>query len=88
MGQCVTFYTKIYRNFHNLADLASTLVNIYPELAAKDDQVLLAMAKTFPSELDFAETLICLCMFLIFLFLVSMKIHLDTCILLFKLIMI
>ncbi|KAI3701567.1 hypothetical protein L6452_26747 [Arctium lappa] len=30
-------------------DLASTLVNIYPELATIDDNVLLAIAKTFPN---------------------------------------
>ncbi|KVH88657.1 Ankyrin repeat-containing protein [Cynara cardunculus var. scolymus] len=36
-------------------DLASTLVNIYPELATIDDNVLLAIAKTFPSMLDFEK---------------------------------
>lgn len=85
MGQIVTFNSKIHTLSHNLADLASVLVNIYPELAAKDDQVLMAMAKTFPSELDFGETLICPCMSLILLFLVSLKIHLDTCIILSQL---
>ncbi|GJZ28771.1 hypothetical protein Tco_0573418 [Tanacetum coccineum] len=44
-------------------DLASALVNIYPELATKDYQVLMAIARTFPSELDFGERLIYPCMF-------------------------
>ncbi|PWA31946.1 Ankyrin repeat-containing protein [Artemisia annua] len=44
-------YTKQY-------DLALRLVDIYPELATNDDQVLTAIAKTFPSELDFGEALI------------------------------
>nr|GEU33965.1 ankyrin repeat-containing protein [Tanacetum cinerariifolium] len=44
-------YTKQY-------DLASRLVDIYPDLATNDDQVLTAIAKTFPSELDFGEALI------------------------------
>ncbi|XP_071737177.1 uncharacterized protein [Rutidosis leptorrhynchoides] len=39
-------------------DLASALLNIYPELATRDDQVLMAMARTFPSDLDFGERLI------------------------------
>ncbi|GKC36891.1 ankyrin repeat-containing protein [Tanacetum coccineum] len=44
-------YTKQY-------DLASRLVDIYPELATNDDQVLTAIAKSFPSELEFGEALI------------------------------
>ncbi|GJS73700.1 ankyrin repeat-containing protein [Tanacetum coccineum] len=39
-------------------DLALALVNIYPELATKDYQVLMAIARTFPSELDYGERLI------------------------------
>ncbi|KAJ9550874.1 hypothetical protein OSB04_014919 [Centaurea solstitialis] len=39
-------------------DLASTLVTKYPDLATKDDQVLMAMARTFPREPTFGERLI------------------------------
>ncbi|XP_024961344.1 uncharacterized protein LOC112501840 [Cynara cardunculus var. scolymus] len=39
-------------------DLASKLAKVYPELATNDDQVLMAMVKTFPSELGFREALI------------------------------
>lgn len=34
------------------------LINIYPELVRKDDQVLMALAITFPRKLGFGEELI------------------------------
>ncbi|KAJ9552003.1 hypothetical protein OSB04_016048 [Centaurea solstitialis] len=39
-------------------DLASTWVNRRPELVTRDDQVLMALVKTFPDELGFVEELI------------------------------
>ncbi|CAH1449296.1 unnamed protein product [Lactuca virosa] len=39
-------------------DLAKELIKNYPEFAATDDDVLMAIAKTFPSGLDYWETLI------------------------------
>ncbi|KAL7591998.1 hypothetical protein Lser_V15G33308 [Lactuca serriola] len=39
-------------------DLAKELIKKYPEFAVKEDEVLMAIAKTFPSGLDYSETLI------------------------------
>ncbi|KAJ9552009.1 hypothetical protein OSB04_016054 [Centaurea solstitialis] len=39
-------------------DLALKMVKIYPDMATIDDQVLMAMARTFPSKLGFGEALI------------------------------
>ncbi|KAI3701568.1 hypothetical protein L6452_26749 [Arctium lappa] len=36
---------------------ATSLVNTYPELATEDDQVLMAIIRSFPSELGFGEAL-------------------------------
>lgn len=48
-----------------LADLASELIENFPKFAVINDGVLMAMAKTFPSGLDYGETLIYPCKFLI-----------------------
>nr|GEW58145.1 hypothetical protein [Tanacetum cinerariifolium] len=39
-------------------DLVSTLINIYPELVRRDDQVLMAIAISFPPKLSFREAFI------------------------------
>ncbi|KAI3754468.1 hypothetical protein L1987_54252 [Smallanthus sonchifolius] len=39
-------------------DLASTLLDKYPEFAMKNDQILMAIAKTFPTDLGFIESFI------------------------------
>ncbi|PWA39889.1 Ankyrin repeat-containing protein [Artemisia annua] len=46
-----SIFTKQY-------DLASTLINIYPELVSRDDQVLMAIAMSFPPKLSFGEAFI------------------------------
>lgn len=46
-----------------LAELASDLVEDFPEFAIKSDDVLMALAKTFPSGLDHWQTLIYPCTF-------------------------
>ena len=51
-----------------LADLAISWVNESPELVTKDDQVLMAIAKNFPSDLSFGEALIYPCMSLVYIF--------------------
>lgn len=40
------------------ADLAKELIQKYPQFAVEGDEVLMAIAKTFPTGLDYWETLI------------------------------
>lgn len=40
------------------ADLTKELIKRYPEFVVEDDDVLMAIAKTFPSGLDYLETFI------------------------------
>ncbi|MFS7966718.1 putative ankyrin repeat-containing domain, PGG domain, ankyrin repeat-containing domain superfamily [Helianthus anomalus] len=51
--------------------LAAEMVQTFPNFASKSDDVLMAISKTFPSGLDYWETLIYPCMFLMYYKLLS-----------------